>query len=221
MDYSILGFIAGLVAVVSINQLIVQRNHDAWLARGIYGLPTSRTEKAGYLLAVIAAAFLGFIYYGAVGSAAAAMLMSVMVLSAFTDSRSGKAPKELAYAGILFMLALIAVSLLLGTDGLTMVSLLYPLTALVVVAALTVLVNLLVPNSLGMADVRLFVLLALFSYWASPIMLLLVVLVASVIQLFLRKALKPMVNSEGKKAHPYIPALAMSSFLGLALVPFI
>ncbi len=206
--------LSSLFIVVSLS-LLLPRMASSWEKRDIFGAPASFKQQTVWIGISLVSGIISFTLFGLTAGIASVMLASVFIISAFTDYLSAKAPKDLAYAGALIILTVILVDWVALRGGTDFTGLAYVGISFIIVISLLILLGLLFPGGFGMADARLFLLLALATYWFTPVYLLVAVIGASAVQLVLRSRLTSISTENNKKAYPYIPALAISSLISI------
>lgn len=194
-----------------------------WKERGITGFPHNPFVQIAFALLSLGAGILGLLSVGFFFGYACGAVLYLLLISSATDITSAKAPRELTTFAALIAIASGVADWLLPDGSVTEYSFFYLAAGLITWLLLALAVRIVSPGGLGMADVRVLGVIALFSLWLTPIILLLAVLIAAPTQLIARmmfKKLNSLLNLPAGSA-PYIPSLTFAAVASIPVCFFI
>lgn len=195
----------------------------SWVQRGILGTQTKVPANLGMAVVALAFGLSAFIWKGMFLGIVASTVSFLFIHSAITDWRSSKAPRELSTFSWSIILIAIASDYFISSSTISSQGLLFALTGILTWVLLWVVLKIVSPGGIGMADIRILGVVALMSFWLSPLYLLMTVLIASPVQVVLRRIYwkKKTTPSINPKVAPFIPALVFSSFISAPLTVLI
>lgn len=195
----------------------------SWVQRGILGTQTKVPANLGMAVVALAFGLSAFLWKGMFLGIVASTVSFLFMHSAITDWRSSKAPRELSTFSWSIILIAIASDYFISSSQTSSQGLLFALTGILTWVLLWVVLKIVSPGGIGMADIRILGVVALMSFWLSPMYLLLTVLIASPIQVLLRRVYwkRQVRPSTNPKVAPFIPALVLGSFVSAPLAVLI
>lgn len=208
------------LALLAVLYLFIRANaKTSWAQREIYGTETRILPNLAIALFSLMLGYFSYSWGGLFFGVASSVVIFLFIHSALTDWVSTKAPRELStFSWTITLVALLA-NYFIYSNSQEDTRLLYALLGVGTWALMWITLKIVAPSGIGMADIRILGIVALFSFWLSPIYLLLTVLVASPIQLISRKLYSrssKQIEITSKYA-PYIPALVISSIISAPL----
>jgi len=194
----------------------------SWAQREIFGAQTKIIPNVGMAIFALGMGLSAFLWKGMFLGIVTSTVSFLFMHSAITDWRSSKAPRELSTFSWSLILTAIASDYFINYSNVSEQGLFFALTGIITWILLWVVLKIVSPGGIGMADIRILGVVALMSFWLSPIYLLLTVLIASPIQVVLRRLYwKKSSAPLNPKVAPFIPALVFSSFVSAPLAVII
>jgi prepilin signal peptidase PulO-like enzyme (type II secretory pathway) len=207
-----------ILTLLVLNLYVELSGRRAWVTRGIYGYDSiwKRIASNGGAIAI---GLSGYSLLGLTFGYAVTIVSYGLLVSTFTDLTSNKAPRELTFfSGLGTLTIILADYFALQVNREAYPGVLYLGATFLTLSIMFIVLKIFSPQGLGMADVRVILMIGLLSYWLGPVYVLTSILIASFTQ-----ALVKIVNKLSKNVDvrvwsskaPFIPALSAGAILGI------
>jgi Flp pilus assembly protein protease CpaA len=212
------GWLALSLTTLGVLTLFVELSgRKNWQTRDIYGFD-SLAKKLIAIGGALALGLSGYWMLGITFGFALTLTAYALILSTFTDIASNKAPREISFFASVGVAAIALTDyFILQIQPGSYLGFIYLAVTVGTLVAMFLTLRFFAPNGLGMADVRILVLVGLLSYWLGPVYILFAILIASFMQAILRISYKVVLKKQSTwtEKSPFIPALTFGAILAV------